>query len=554
MVLPLLLSLWLLAAGTLGLEDGDMRLADGGVANRGRVEIFYRGQWGTVCDDGWDLVDASVVCRALGFQNATQALGNASFGPGSGPILLSEVRCMGTESSLAHCRSLGWFQSNCQHREDAGVVCTNETKGEPVHTLDLSGELPQVLSEIFDSQKNCDLTVRVHVHGAEALSMCAHTLILSTNPEAQALLQSGTHNTVTVEVETECVPAVTDFIRYLYSRKLDISPSTVKCFHQLASTHGAKQLQDHCSRLFAIFLPQDPSFQSPLDLHAYALATQDSLLEALCVQFLAWNFEALIQTEAWLSVPAPLLRTLLSMSELAVSSELALLKAVNTWSLSANPSQSVMEGLLEEVRFLMILPSDLFQLQFNMSLLGTHKAVFQKKLLQALEFHTVSPWLLVQHWGLNLTQAAYQPRLYTEATWSVSIRGDVSSNYYPSQSFWTPQHPSFLLQSKRLYWSLYYLPTVQSCRNYGFHCSSSDVPSLRLTRSDYPDSSIGYENKALMFCSSGFVVDVTDFKGQMALVPSALNNTSLFTCPQGSFSSFRAVIRPVYLTNSSSIY
>lgn len=212
MALPRLLWMWLLVAGTQGVKDGDMRLADGDSTNEGRVEIFYRGQWGTVCDNLWDLMDASVVCRALGFENATKALGRAAFGPGAGPIMLDEVECTGTESSLAECKSLGWLRSNCRHNQDAGVICTNETRG--THTLDLSDELPAALEWIFDSQRGCDLSIRVRVKDdeEEGLDVCGHRLILSTNPEAEALWK-GPGPTVTMEVDAECLPVVRDFIR-----------------------------------------------------------------------------------------------------------------------------------------------------------------------------------------------------------------------------------------------------------------------------------------------------------------------------------------------------
>ena len=87
------------------------------------MEIFYNGQWGTVCDDGWDFADANVVCTSLGFPGAIQAVSNAGFGAGTGPILMDDVGCYGHEWSIFDCWHNGFGNHNCGHAEDAGVRC-----------------------------------------------------------------------------------------------------------------------------------------------------------------------------------------------------------------------------------------------------------------------------------------------------------------------------------------------------------------------------------------------------------------------------------------------
>ncbi|XP_022100561.1 deleted in malignant brain tumors 1 protein-like [Acanthaster planci] len=100
-----------------------VRLVGGASSYEGRVEVYYQGQWGTVCDDEWDLNDANVVCRMLDLPPATRAWGGSHFGQGSGPIALDDVSCYGYESSIADCQHRAWFSHNCEHCEDAGVTC-----------------------------------------------------------------------------------------------------------------------------------------------------------------------------------------------------------------------------------------------------------------------------------------------------------------------------------------------------------------------------------------------------------------------------------------------
>ncbi|XP_035692727.1 deleted in malignant brain tumors 1 protein-like [Branchiostoma floridae] len=95
----------------------------GGNASHGRVEVWHDGQWGTICDDSWDINDARVVCRQLGYKDAIAAYEHAMYGEGTGPILMDSVGCTGSEPHLAACSHEGWTVHDCKHEEDAGVGC-----------------------------------------------------------------------------------------------------------------------------------------------------------------------------------------------------------------------------------------------------------------------------------------------------------------------------------------------------------------------------------------------------------------------------------------------
>uniref|UniRef100_A0A8D0FSW3 SRCR domain-containing protein n=1 Tax=Strix occidentalis caurina TaxID=311401 RepID=A0A8D0FSW3_STROC len=107
----------------MGME---VRLVDGGSRCAGRVEVKQQGQWGTMCGDSWDMNDVAVVCKQLGCGSVVGPPQYRHFGPGSGPICMGTLGCNGSKSALSDCTHRGWGENDCDHYEDAGVMCSGK--------------------------------------------------------------------------------------------------------------------------------------------------------------------------------------------------------------------------------------------------------------------------------------------------------------------------------------------------------------------------------------------------------------------------------------------
>jgi deleted-in-malignant-brain-tumors protein 1 len=125
-------------------RSGDVRLVGGRNKFEGRLEIGFKGRWGTVCDDAFSLPDAQVVCGQLEEQGDIGDYfdvssvyvfphGTFPFGQGTGPIWLDDVGCSGREDKLEECSNRGIGTHNCQHHEDVAIRCNIN------HVIRLSG-------------------------------------------------------------------------------------------------------------------------------------------------------------------------------------------------------------------------------------------------------------------------------------------------------------------------------------------------------------------------------------------------------------------------------
>ena len=99
-----------------------IRLVDGPNNASGRVEVYHADEWGTVCDDGTDDTEATVVCRSLGYAFG-QATCCSHHGGGTGRVWLEGLQCSGEEENLLECRHKEWENNLCGHSSDFGVAC-----------------------------------------------------------------------------------------------------------------------------------------------------------------------------------------------------------------------------------------------------------------------------------------------------------------------------------------------------------------------------------------------------------------------------------------------
>ncbi|XP_037927279.1 protein bark beetle [Teleopsis dalmanni] len=108
-----------------------VRILGGAGPYEGRLQIYLNGKWGTVCDYGWTVLNAALVCHQLGYTLNPQdwRLLRADM-PNVGTtedVIVTNVRCTVHDHDITKCRSeqvfRGEFENSCTHENDVGIRC-----------------------------------------------------------------------------------------------------------------------------------------------------------------------------------------------------------------------------------------------------------------------------------------------------------------------------------------------------------------------------------------------------------------------------------------------
>ena len=85
------------------------------------MEVYYKGEWSTVCSDHWKIVESRLVCEQLGYYGGVYATEDTHVHETWRRVWLVRVTCYGFETALQDCVFSKYI--TCKSGKDAGVIC-----------------------------------------------------------------------------------------------------------------------------------------------------------------------------------------------------------------------------------------------------------------------------------------------------------------------------------------------------------------------------------------------------------------------------------------------
>ncbi|XP_043941069.1 BTB/POZ domain-containing protein 17 [Protopterus annectens] len=325
-----------------------------------------------------------------------------------------------------------------------------------VTTINHSSMLIHRLQELLQNGNSSDVTVKVHnVNSHEVKVFSSHYLVLTLqSPVFEQLLNNQT--VLSLQEPTECAAVFEKFIRYLYCGEITITVDQAIPLHKLATKYQVSNLQQGVAEYMTHHLATESSQGHVVSWYNYAIKTGNEELQESCRQFLAWNLSAVINSEEWTSVSDNLMTALLQRSDLVIQSEVELFMAVEEWITRRQSDLPIMETVLKSIRYAMITPKDLFQIQKQSQVLSKYYSTVHDLLFIAFQFHSSSPLEFAKYFDVNCSM--FIPRNYLSSSWGYQWIINNPTRDDRSISFQTHLGPSSHDSHKKVTWNALFSP------------------------------------------------------------------------------------------------
>ncbi|XP_069809130.1 BTB/POZ domain-containing protein 17 [Dendropsophus ebraccatus] len=333
----------------------------------------------------------------------------------------------------------------------------SDTGGDAATTLiNHSSMVIQRLQELLQNGNASDSTLRIRTSNSDEVKVIhTHQLLLTLQSDVfEGLL--GNKSAVTLQEPPECAILFEKFIRYFYCGEITLQLNQAIPLHRLASKYRVSALQKGVTDYMKTHLASESSQGHVVSWYHYAVGTGDETLQESCLKFLAWNLSTVMSSNEWVTVSDDLMISLLQRSDLVLQSELELFAAVEEWVNRNNPNVSIIEKVLRSIRYPMIPPSQLFQIQKQSALLMSHQHFVQDLLFQAFQFHSASPLHLAKYFEVNCSM--FIPRNYLSSSWGSQWIINNPARDDRSLSFQTQLGPSNYDSSKKITWNALFSP------------------------------------------------------------------------------------------------
>ncbi|GCC33748.1 BTB/POZ domain-containing protein 17-like isoform X1 [Chiloscyllium punctatum] len=325
-------------------------------------------------------------------------------------------------------------------------------------TINHSLMLINHLQDLLFNSNSSDIMLKVYTGNSDEVKVfhTHHLLLILQSDVFEDLLLNHSVTTLVLRETAECAALFETLIRYLYCGKITILLSQVVPLHKLASKYHVTALQHGIIE----YMSQQLASASPrghvVSWYHYSLRIGDKNLQESCMRFLAWNMSTVIHSKEWQTISDDLMISLLQRSDLVVENELEIYYGVEEWIKKNQPDILVTETVLKLIRYTMISPQSLFQIQKQSSIMNEHYNSVHNLFFLAFQFHSTSPLVFIKYFNVNCS--LFIPRNYLSSSWGSQWVINNPARDDRSTSFQTQLAPSNYDPSKKVTWNALFSP------------------------------------------------------------------------------------------------